>query len=132
MIHPLIDRLTTELGWPHLEDAESLAAFTTAPGTHVVFVPGDPARNLETPDVAVILPELRMAFQNRFDCAVAGNGIEKTVCELAGAYKTPSLIFFRAGQPIGAIPKVRDWADYMARTTHILAAPAPETAAETA
>ncbi|GAB4258318.1 MAG: hydrogenase accessory protein [Pararhodobacter sp.] len=132
MTHPLIDRLTTEFGWPRLEDAESLDAFVSAPGTHVVFLPGDPARNLETPDVAVILPELRMAFQNRFDCAVAGDALEKPIGERAGTYKTPCLVFFRAGRPIGAIPKVRDWADYMARITHILAAPAADIPEHTA
>jgi hydrogenase-1 operon protein HyaE len=32
----------------------------------------------------------------------------------------PSLIFLRDGQFIGAIPKVRDWADYLDRTRAIL------------
>ncbi|SHF36635.1 hydrogenase-1 operon protein HyaE [Ruegeria intermedia] len=128
MTHPLIDRLTAELGWPRLEDAVSLNRFISAPGDHVVFVPGDPRRNLETPDVAVILPELRMAFQNRFDCAVASEAIETDVREMTQVFKTPSLLFFRDGRPIGAIPKVRDWSDYIARITHILAAPAAENA----
>jgi hypothetical protein len=50
---------------------------------------------------------------------------------MAGVYKTPSLIFYRAGEQIGALPKVRDWSDYMARIAQILAArpnpPTPET-----
>lgn len=123
MSHPLIDRLTTELGWPRLNDADALAGFVEAPGTHVVFVPGDPARNLETADVAVILPELKLAFQGRFDCAVAGDAVAQAVGDAAGGYKTPNLVFWRDGHMIGAIPKVRDWADYMARIGQILAAP---------
>jgi hydrogenase-1 operon protein HyaE len=119
--HPLIDRLTEEFGFPRLTTAEARDAFTAAPGVHVLFVPGDPARNLETTDVAVILPELRLAFQGAFDCAVIDDAIETDTREAAGVYKTPSLIFYRDGAPIGALPKVRDWSDYMARIPQILA-----------
>jgi len=125
MTHPLIARLSDELGRPRLTDEAALAAFTQAPGVHVLFVPGDPARNLETADVAVILPELRMAFQGAFDCAVVDDAIEAAVRKAAEVYKTPSLLFFREGRLIGAIPKVRDWADYVDRIQRILAAPDP-------
>ncbi len=125
MAHPLINRLTDELGWPRLATAEALQAFTAAPGTHALFVPGDPARNLETADVAVILPELRLAFQGAFDCAVVDDAIETAVREAAGVFQTPSLIFFRQGRQLGAIPKVRDWDDYLGRIQTILATPSP-------
>ncbi|EPX76316.1 hydrogenase accessory protein [Salipiger mucosus] len=128
MTHPLIDRLTRELGWPRLADMGTLAAFTEAPGAHCLFVPGDPRRNLESADVAVILPELRMAFQGAFDCAVVDDAIEAQLREAAGVLKTPSLIFYRAGQCLGGIPKVRDWDDYLVRIPQILnAQPAPAT-----
>lgn len=123
MSHPLITRLTEDLGWPRLASASDLAEFTKRPGTHVLFVPGDPARNLETADVAVILPELQLAFQGRFDCAVVDDAIEKVTREAAGVFKTPSLIFFREGEQIGSIPKVRDWDDYMKRIAAILSTP---------
>ncbi len=128
MTHPLIARLTDELSWPRLDTLSDVAEFTGLPGTHVLFVPGDPARNLESADVAVILPELKIAFQGLFDCAVVADAIEEDVRKAAGVWKTPSLIFYRAGQPIGAIPKVRDWDDYMARIPQILALPTPEPA----
>lgn len=123
MSHPLIDRLTRDLGWPRLSSLDEVAAHAATPGTHVVFVPGDPVRNLESADVAVILPELRQAFQGRFDCAVADAAIEDALREATGVFKTPSLIFYRDGQMIGAIPKVRDWSDYVTRIPQILAAP---------
>ena len=123
MTHPLIDRLTGDLGWPRLESQSDVAEFTRHPGAHVVFVPGDPARNLESADVAVILPELRMAFQGRFDCAVVDDAVEEWLRTDTGVLKTPSLIFYRDGAMIGAIPKVRDWDDYMARVTRILSVP---------
>jgi hydrogenase-1 operon protein HyaE len=123
MSHPLIDRLTGDLGWPRLASQSDVAEFTRRPGAHVVFIPGDPARNLESADVAVILPELRMAFQGRFDCAVADDAIEEWLRTDTGILKTPSLIFYRDGEMVGAIPKVRDWDDYMARVTRILSVP---------
>jgi hydrogenase-1 operon protein HyaE len=120
MPHPLIRRLTDELGWPLLTNMEDVDAFVGASGVHVLFVPGDPQRNLETPDVAVILPELEMAFQGRFDCAVVGETVDEAVRESTKVFKTPSLIFFRDGQMIGALPKVRDWAEYVERITQVL------------
>ncbi|MCB1391485.1 MAG: hydrogenase accessory protein [Rhodobacteraceae bacterium] len=121
MGHPLIDRLTADFAYPLLQDPAALDAFTAAPGAHVLFVPGDAARNLETPDVAVILPELRAAFQQAFDCAVVGDALEKHVREATGVFKTPSLILYRDGRFLGGIPKVRDWSDYVARLSHYLA-----------
>jgi len=123
MTHPLVTRLTTDFGYPALASMADLATFTEAPGTHVIFVPGDARRNLETPDVAVILPELRQAFQGRFDCAVATDTIEAELRETTGVLKTPSLIFFRDGACIGGIPKVRDWSEYVERITHFLSLP---------
>lgn len=123
MTHPLIARLTDEMSWPALNDTGSLEAYTDQPGVHVLFVPGDPARNLETADVAVILPELKMTFQGRFDCAVVGDAIETQLREDTRVLKTPSLIFYRDGQMIGAIPRVRDWDEYIMRINQILAQP---------
>ncbi|WP_420336633.1 hydrogenase [Roseibium sp.] len=123
MNHPLITRLITDFGWPKLTSMEEVAAFNEAPGVHVLFVPGDPARNLETPDVAVILPELQMAFQGQFDCAVVDEPIEYEVRESAGVLKTPSLIFYREGRLLGGIPKVRDWQEYVQRISQIIVEP---------
>ena len=86
-------------------------------------MPGDPVRNLETPDVAVILPELHMAFQRQFDCAVVGDPVEREVRNVSGVFKTPSLIFYANGEMIGSIPKVRDWSEYIERIGQILNVP---------
>ena len=123
MTHPLIHRLTNDLGYPNLTTMDDVDAFTNAPGVHVIFVPGDVARNLETPDVAVVLPELRQAFQGRFDCAVAADSVDAELRETTRVFKTPSLIFFRDGALLGGIPKVRDWSEYIERITHLLSVP---------
>lgn len=120
-LHPLLSRLTDEFGWPHLMNQHDVTEFTGRPGVHVLFLPGDIKRNLETPDVAVILPELRIAFQNQFDCALVDDAIEGEVRESVKVFKTPSLFFYREGKYIGAIPKVRDWDDYITRIGQLLA-----------
>mgnify|MGYP001765828381 CR=1 FL=1 len=119
--HPLVTRLIAEFDYPLLDDFEALRAFTEAPGAHCLFIPGDGARNLETPDAAVILPELRIAFQRAFDCAVVGNSIETRLREATRALKTPAFLFYRDGVYLGAIEKIRDWDDYLARIPHLLA-----------
>lgn len=119
-IHPLISRLETEFGYPRLHSAHDLAEFVARPGAHCLFIPGDPRRNLETADAAVILPELRQAFQRAFDCAVIDDAIEARLREDTRALKTPGLLFYREGRFLGAIEKVRDWSDYLVRINHIL------------
>lgn len=118
--HPLVVRLSAELGYPQLDNASDLREFTARPGAHCLFIPGDAVRNLETPDAAVVLPELRMAFQHAFDCAVVGDAIEADLRQATRALKTPAFLFYREGAYLGAIEKIRDWDDYIARTQHFL------------
>jgi hydrogenase-1 operon protein HyaE len=119
MTSPLVARLTSERGWPLLDDA-TLDDWIAGPGERVLFVTGDAGKNLETNDVAVILPELAMAFRGRFLPAVVAQPVERRVRERFEVWPTPSLIFLRDGAAIGAIPKVRDWDDYVTRTRMIL------------
>jgi hydrogenase-1 operon protein HyaE len=119
--HPLIERLTGAFGLPFLTTAEARAAFVSAPGTHCLFIPGDPRLDPDTADVALILPELWLSFEKAFDCAVIDDEIRAETREAVAVHETPSLIFFRDGIQIGALPKVRDRSDYMARIAQILA-----------
>lgn len=120
MTSPLLDRLTGELGWPLLDSMEAVDAFLTRPGEHCLFIPGDPLKNLETNDAAVILPEVVTAFQGRFDCAVIADAIERDVRTRFEVWPTPSLIFLRGERYIGAIPKIQDWSVYLHQTQAIL------------
>lgn len=124
----LITRLTDELGWPRFETMEALEAWAARPGAHCLFVPGDPKKNLESGDVAVILPELAASFGGAFDCAVVGSAIERAVRDRFDTWPTPSLILLRDGAMLGAIPKVRDWDDYLERTRLILSGRATQAA----
>lgn len=119
-MHPLVRRLIDDLGYPLLSNASDVAEFTGRPGAHCLLVPGDARRNLETPDAAVVLPELRMTFQHAFDCAVVGDAIEAELRQSTRALRTPGFLFYRDGEFLGAIEKIRDWDDYVSRTTHLL------------
>lgn len=121
--HPLLQRLERDLGWPRLSSTSDVAEFTGRAGVHCLLIPGDFQRNLESADAAVILPELRMAFQNAFDCALVDDAIEAKLRETHRALKAPAFLFFREGFYLGAIEKIRDWDDYIARTSHILGLP---------
>lgn len=122
--HPLLTRLEVEFGWPRLHNRHDVVEFAARPGAHCLLIPGDPRRNLESADAAVILPELRVAFQHAFDCALVDDAIEAALREETRALKTPALLFYREGRFLGAIEKVRDWSDYLDRITHILQRPA--------
>ena len=119
-LHPAVARLTADFGYPRLDSRAEVADFLARPGVHCLFIPGDARRNLETADAAVILPELRQAFQGAFDCAVIDDAIEADLRETWRALKTPGLLFFRQSDFLGAVEKVRDWSDYLARITHFL------------
>lgn len=124
---PLIDLLIDKEGWPRLT-AETVEAFIAGPGDRVLFLTGDPVKNLETNDVAVILPELVRALGGGVAPGVVHRSIENALRERFEIWPTPSLIFLRDGLMIGAIPKVRDWDDYLQRGRVILAGDAAATA----
>lgn len=118
--HPLLQRLVRDLNWPLLATLADVNHFTATEGAHCLLVPGNPVRNLETADAAVILPELRMTFQGAFDCALVDDAIEAEVREMFNALKTPGFLFFRDGHYLGSIQKIRDWDDYLMRIPRLL------------
>lgn len=123
-LSPLLARLETEHHYPRLATPHDVAEFLARPGFHCLFIPGDARRNLETADAAVILPELRLAFQNIFDCALVDDVIEAQVREQYNALKTPGFVFFNGNTLLGDIQKVRDWSEYLTRITHFLSSKA--------
>ncbi|SON53955.1 Hydrogenase-1 operon protein HyaE [Hartmannibacter diazotrophicus] len=125
MDSPLIERLVSELNYP-LVNAENLDTLLSQQGERVLFLTGDPVKNLETNDLAVILPELARTFAGRLNPAVVDRSIEQSLRERFDVWPVPSLIFFKDGEKRGAIAKVRDWADYLAEIEAILDRPTPQ------
>jgi hydrogenase-1 operon protein HyaE len=121
MSAPLIDALTDRHGLPRLR-GDDLEDFLNGDEHHLLFVAGDPAKYPEALDVAVILPELLGAFAGRFDAALIDPDAEHALMARFGLSALPALILLRGTAYLGAISRVRDWADYLAELERLLTA----------
>ncbi|MGQ7247710.1 hypothetical protein ACUN9Y_10245 [Halomonas sp. V046] len=119
-----LNRLIDELNYPCLTESE-LDAFVAGEGLRLLFLTGDPVTNLETNDVAAILPELAKAFDGGFVAAVVGRAAEDRARERFQVWPVPSLLFVEHGRLIGRISRVRDWQDYLDETRAIIDAVPP-------
>lgn len=109
----LIDRLTTEQGYP-VAKLDTIDDLVAANDFLVLFFTNDPARCPESNDVAVILPELQWAFQNRFQVAVVDRESEQALKKRYPFNQWPALVVLQRGIPLEVISRVRDWAEYRA------------------
>lgn len=116
----LVERLTVELGYPLVADANALQTFAEHVHTSILFLPAEPQAYPETLDVAIVLPELVKAFQGNIQAAV----VDKTFArELAGKYNItewPALLFLRHGAYLGSIARMRDWDVYLNKINALL------------
>ncbi|WP_417222451.1 hypothetical protein [Amphritea sp.] len=107
----LIERLTSELGYPLLDHA-NVDDFIQQQPYSVLFFTEDSSRFPESLDVAVILPELLKVFPQLVP-AVIHRDAEKS---LQGRYNFtvwPTLVLLKQGRYLGAISKVQDWDLYL-------------------
>jgi hydrogenase-1 operon protein HyaE len=115
---PLLRQLIERRGLPLVDDV-TLDAFldsVAADGEHaLLFFSGDGAQRPETADVAVVLPELLKAFAGRARGAVIAPQAEEPLRARFHAYVSPSLVVARGREPVGVLPKICDWTDYVAR-----------------
>jgi len=120
--HPSLQRLATQFAYPTLS-ADEHDAFAREPGLALLFFAGDPARDRETVDVAVILPELVAAFEQHVRPAVIPRSreVEVTLQAHYGFREWPTLVLLRDGLYLGAISRVQDWAVYMQELAQLLA-----------
>lgn len=121
-VPPLIERLAGQPGacWV---DATSFDAFVAQPGDRALFFAGDPVRFPECLDVAVVLPELRRAFQDRFEVGVVRREDETALALRYGSQRWPSLVFLRDGRYVTTISGMLDWDVYLERVAQALAMP---------
>ncbi len=128
MPSPLIRALTERHALPVL-DAGTVDAFLApgadAPAHAVLFFTGDPALRTEAADVAVVLPELLAAFAGRLRAGVIARPAEPVLAPRFRVVVLPSLVITRGADPVGVLPRVRDWPDYLVRITACLAPDAP-------
>jgi hydrogenase-1 operon protein HyaE len=109
-----------------LVDQASIEDFLAATPDHgVLFFAGDPAERPETRDLAVILPQLLKSFAGRLRGALVAAEAEDALKERFHVRVFPSLVVLRGSEILGVLPKVYDWADYVARLEAMLRPDAP-------
>lgn len=120
---PLIDRLVSAHGATWLT-ADNVADWAAAGGDRVILLAGDPVRFPEALDVAVVLPELRQHFAQRFAVGVATREHEDAIAKRYGSIRWPALVFVRDGQYVTVLSGMLDWQVYVERVGEALAMPA--------
>lgn len=112
-LHPLVQRLIDANG-ATVVDPTTLDDWMARPGEHVLLFGGDPVRFPEALDVAVVLPELRTAFAERFDIGVIPRDHEDALARRFGVQRWPSLVLLRSGGYLATVSGMQDWTDYLA------------------
>jgi len=118
-LHPLVARLVAEHGYSYVaEDAAGL------PGVRLLLLPAHGRAHVETPDMAVVLPEL-VAALGADGGAVAGPACERQLRERLGGIALPALVVLGEGAPIGSLARMRDWDEFLERLGPLVAAARP-------
>lgn len=120
-IHPLVERLMQVTGAPAL-DADNFAEWTQAPGHALLVFTEDPVRYRETPDLAVIVPEIAKVFAGRFRTGVLLPVPARALSVQYGFRRWPALVLLRDGKYIGAIDGLRNWDEYLREIAQLLEA----------
>lgn len=118
----LIERLASQPGATWV-DAASIDAFVALPGDRALFFAGDPVRFPECLDVAVVLPELQLAFPSRFAVGVVRREDEAALARRYGSQRWPALVFLRDGRYVTTIAGMLDWDIYLERVAQALEMP---------
>lgn len=125
-IHPLIERLCAQTAAPMLE-VETFDDWAKAPGRALVVFTEDPVMYRETLDLAVIVPELALAFaaagDRRFRVGVLLQAPARVIAKRYGFRRWPALVVLADGQYVGAIDGLREWREYLDELGALLAAP---------
>ena len=128
----LIAALATRYGLPTVDAATVDTFLAPAPGEPphaLLFFTGDPAQRTETPDVAVVLTELLATFAPRLRAAVVARSAEDALKARFHVQVFPSLVMTNGATPLGVMPRIRDWSDYVATIQALLDPAAPPLAA---
>lgn len=120
---PLLQRLGAASGSQWV-DAAGLDNFLARGGEQVLFFHGDPVRFPEVLDLAVVLPELRRHFAQRFEIGVVVRADEDAMARRFAVVHWPSLVFLRGGRWVETVHGMLDWDVYLQRLEQVFAKPA--------
>lgn len=121
-LHPLVQRLIDGNGYAYVEALDGIAA---TPRDLLLLLPAYGKAHLETPDIAVVLPELVKALdagRGTLSGAVAAPATEAALRQSL-QLALPAIVVLRDGAAVGSIARMRDWDEYLARLGALLAAP---------
>jgi hydrogenase-1 operon protein HyaE len=121
MMHPLIQRLYDDFGYPEVA-LEAHQDFVSQPGITVLFFAGDPKRFRDTTDVAVVLPELVKAFEGALRPGVVAADAGQALQQHYGFTAWPALVFLRDGGYLGNITGIQNWSDYLSDISKLITA----------
>ena len=108
----LIQQLITTNHYPLLTEND-VEDFIKQHHYSVLFFCNDAKLFPESLDVAVIFPELIATFNNQIKPAIISRDDEMKIQRKYGFRTWPSLVFFKEGDYIGTISKVRNWDEYI-------------------
>ncbi|MBO6043657.1 MAG: hypothetical protein J6P47_04245 [Acetobacter sp.] len=116
---PLVRSLTTRHAMPVLHDLSEADS-----GLVLLFLPSHARVHLETPDIAVVMPEL-LTLCNQYVHemlygAVADSVLEAFLLHVLDSPQLPALVLLKQRQPVGVISRMRDWDDYKQRLQALL------------
>ena len=78
----------------------------------MVFFTGDPAKKLETADVAVVVRELLTQHPGKVQLGIVAPDHERVLMKTCAVSALPSLVFFVEGRQRAVLPKIQDWSVY--------------------
>lgn len=124
MTNALIDRLLTDYSYPQIT-LDNHDDFVATPGLNVLFFPGNPDTVKDASDVAVILPELVNAFDQKLNPGVVtdtfGDGMK--LKRQYGFTHYPALVFVRDGEYVDTLSRIQDWTHYLSKIETYFTAP---------
>lgn len=99
---------------------EEIDALAVGQPLVMIFLAGNHARQVQSDDVAAVLPELDKALAGHAKVVVASHENERALQRRYHFTSFPTLIFLRDGGYLGAIEGIRDWSDYLVEIPEIL------------
>ena len=110
--YPLVEQMFSRHGGVAVR-ADTVDAFLAQAGHALLVFTEDPLRFKETLDLAVIVPQLQLAFPERFLVGVLLPEAARQVQPRYGFNRWPALVMLKDGQYVGAIDGLRNWDDYL-------------------
>lgn len=114
-----IDSFVRECGVPIVSGIER-EQFLAGQGVRILFMTGDVAKRPEVGDLSVVLREILRDHAGRVQIALADRGEEPLFRDQFGIKIFPNMIAFRDGQPMGMIPGMKPWEEYLGMVKRLL------------